>query len=121
MSFSTFSGSATEGSCDLEELADQKMWGLLYEVKTEEFDALDIIAGVYREHLKRIMVTVTDKEGKHLTATTYINSRPGGPFHPLETYTKPILVGAKALELPEEYISELEEIIACAQQQQLGG
>lgn len=116
MCFSKFHDSNTEGSCDLEKLPGNKVWGLRYEISSEEYDALDILAGVDKGHLKRIEIEVTDKDGITLPATTYINPNPGGPFRPTPEYTKPIMVGAKALKLPQEYITELETIIKSAQQ-----
>jgi gamma-glutamylcyclotransferase (GGCT)/AIG2-like uncharacterized protein YtfP len=116
MCFSSFSGDSTNGGCNLEQLLGHKMWGLLYEITKEEFDALDVISGVDKGHFKRINITVADKKGKQFSATTYVNPNPGAPFRPSMEYTRPILVGARALQLPEEYIIELEQIIRSAQQ-----
>jgi len=38
-----------------------------------------------------------------------------GAFSPAAAYTRPILVGARALKLPADYIGKLEEIIASAE------
>lgn len=114
--FSTYSrDSSVQGGCNLEKAIGEEMLGLLYEVTPEELDGLDEISGVHKNYYERITVTVVTEDGKEMPAVTYVMPEPGGPFHPPAAYTRPILVGARALQLPQEYISKLEKIIRSAQ------
>ena len=112
--FSAFHDARDQGSCDLEEMPGHRMWGLLYEMVPEEYDALDVMAGVGKDYLGRIDIAVTNDRGETQAATTYRSPKPGGPFSPSATYTRPILAGARELNLSAEYIRELEEIVAAA-------
>ena len=114
MRFSAFHDAPDQGSCDLEEMAGHRMWGLLYEMVPEEYDALDVMAGVGKGYLGRIDISVTNDHGETRAATTYRSPKPGGPFRPSAAYTRPILAGAQELDLPAEYIGELEDIVAAA-------
>lgn len=113
--FSAFHDAPDQGSCDLEQVPGHAMWGLLYEMVPEEYDALDIMAGVDKGHLSRIDITVTNDGGESRAATTYRSPQPGGPFSPTASYTRPILAGARELGLAADYIGELEGIVAAAQ------
>lgn len=112
--FSAFHDAPEQGSCDLEAAPGHHMWGLLYEMVTEEYDALDIMAGVDKGYLSRIDITVTNEAGESRAATTYRSPQPGGPFSPTAAYTRPILAGARELGLDPGYIAELEDIVASA-------
>ena len=112
--FSAFHDACDQGSCDLEEMPGHRMWGLLYEMVPDEYDALDIMAGVGKDYLGRIDITVTSDRGETQAATTYRSPKPGGPFSPSAAYTRPILAGARELNLSAEYIRELEDIVAAA-------
>ena len=112
--FSAFHDDSTKGSCDLETSKGHRMWGLLYRMVPAEYDALDVMAGVDRGYLSRIDVDVFNADGEQLQATTYKSPQPGGPFSPAESYTRPILDGARELELPPAYIAELDAIVAAS-------
>lgn len=112
--FSAFHDDRSRGSCDLEERPGHRMWGLLYEMVPEEYAALDLMAGVDKGYLARIDITVTNEPGESRAATTYKSPAPGGPFGPSAAYVRPILTGARELDLPAEYVEELEEIVAAA-------
>ena len=103
------------GGCNLEEAAGNEMLGLLYEVTPEELAGLDAISGVDKGYYEQSDVEVV-KDGAKIPVVTYVIPKLGGPFQPAATYTRPILVGARALQLPQEYIAQLEEIIQAAQQ-----
>jgi gamma-glutamylcyclotransferase (GGCT)/AIG2-like uncharacterized protein YtfP len=114
--FATYSRESTGGGCNLEEAAGEEMLGLLYEMSAEALDALDSIAGVDKGYYKKIDVVVTGQDGEGIAAITYVIPEPGGPFRPSAAYTRPILAGARALQLPAEYVAGLETTIEAAQQ-----
>jgi hypothetical protein len=113
--FSTFADAPTQGACNLERVTGHEMWGLLCDMDEEEYDALDLKAGVDKGYLRRIEITVTTEGDEERTVTTYANPPPAGPYRPSAEYTRPILAGAKALALPAAYVEELEHIVATSQ------
>ena len=115
LSFATYSASGTDGGCNLENAVGRETWGVLYEVTPEELQALDLAAGLDKGYYEKIDVVVIDKDGAQISAVTYVIPQPGGPFRPSSAYTRPILVGARDLELPGEYIADLEKIVESAQ------
>ena len=110
--FSRYQSDPTTGSCDIVAHPGHRMWGLLYEMIPDEYDALDRLAGVDKGHLRRIDILVTLAAGQRVAATTYQNPTPAGSFTPTAAYCEPILRGARAIDLPTTYIAELKEIIA---------
>jgi cation transport regulator ChaC len=115
VSFATYSTDSRQGGCNLDKAAGQETWGVLYEVTPEELEALDRAAGLDKGYYEQVDVVVIDKDDEPVPALTYVIPEPGGPFHPSSDYTRPILVGARALQLPQAYVAELEKIIAAAQ------
>ena len=81
----------------------------------EELEVLHRAAGLDKGWYKLVDVVLLDEEGKEVPAVTYIIPNPTGPFCPSASYVRPILVGARALQLPEPYIKELREIIESTQ------
>ena len=113
--FSSYGPDPTKGGCDLKKVEGEELFGLLYEMTAEEFDAFDKIAGVDLGYYRRFEVLVETADGSEVAAWTYVVPEVGGPFSPAAAYTRPILVGARALQLPADYIIKLEEIIASAE------
>ena len=115
LSFSTYGPGSAEGGCNLEGAAGRETWGVLYEVTAEELELLDLVAGLDKGFYEKVDVVVIDEDNEEVPALTYVIPEPGGPFHPSAAYTRPILVGARALELPQAYIADLEKTIEAAQ------
>ena len=116
VSFSRYAQGASGGGCDLQETADEEVLGLLYSLSQEVLRDLDSIAGVDKGYYKRIDVKVATEAGSTREAITYVVPDPMGPFQPSPAYTRPILAGAKVLELPAAYVEKLEGIIWSAQE-----
>lgn len=115
VSFATHGQGSSGGGCNLEEAADEKILGLIYDMSPEALEGLDTIAGVDKGFYKKIDVSVSGQDGVEMPAITYVIPEPGGPFQPSADYTRPILVGARALGLPPAYIGKLESLIQSAQ------
>jgi len=115
LSFATYSPNPSEGGCTLEKVKGHDLYGVLYEVTTQEMEALDLASGHDRGCWKRIKVELIGLKQEKVTADTYLIPNPCGPYHPPASYTEPILRGARAFHLPQEYIGELERIIEAAQ------
>lgn len=102
------------GGCNLEHAPGHEIYGLVYELSDEEYDELDRISGVDRGYYHRVDLTLTTVDGDTITASTYVMPNPGGPFRPTTAYTRPILAGAEALNLPPDYQGELQETVRAA-------
>jgi gamma-glutamylcyclotransferase (GGCT)/AIG2-like uncharacterized protein YtfP len=98
------------GGCNLSPAAGQTVHGVLYDLTDDEFAQLDAVSGVDRGLYERVAVAVETNTGM-ADAETYIIPNPGGPFQPTAAYTRPILVGARALGLPGNYVTELEVMV----------
>jgi hypothetical protein len=116
LGFASYGSLHGQGGCTLEEAPGHEVLGLMFEVDLEELGAMDESAGVDKGWYDRIEITALNEHGDELPATTYVISNPTGPFCPSSTYAKPILLGARALQLPGDYVRELEQIIMSAQQ-----
>lgn len=114
LGFATYSAGSAEGGCTLEEAVGQEMYGVLYEVTPEELEALDLAAGLDKGWYERIDIVVIDEHNEEVTAITYVIPEPGELFHPSSAYKRSILDGARAFQLPREYVADLERIIESA-------
>jgi len=116
IAFARYGQGASGGGCNLQEAEEEEVLGLLFSLSPRELQALDSIAGVPKGYYKKIDVSVIAQDGGNLSAITYVVPEPLGPFQPSPAYTRPILTGAKALQLPPEYLKKLEGIIGAAQE-----
>ena len=72
---------------------------------------LDKISGLDQGLWAIHKITLLDKDSQEITAETYIIPNPSGRHVPPESYTRPILSGARQIPLPLDYIAQLESII----------
>ena len=102
--------SAEGGGCQLLPAPGGTVHGLLYEMPGDALERLDAISGVPTGLYARIDVEVVTANGV-VPAITYVIPSPLGPFAPSPAYVRPILEGARALDLPADYIATLEAAI----------
>lgn len=115
--FGSYGDAGPGGGCHLFPAPEHTVYGLLYELDDDEMRALDTISGVDKGYYDRLDLQVELAGGGTVPSITYVIPNPG-PFHPSESYTVPILSGARDLGLPEEYIRELEATVASALRQE---
>jgi len=115
MGFALCGADPAVGGCTLVEDAGNTMYGVLYSLPEKELADLDAASGVDKGLWATIKITLTNDMGQKVPANTLTIPDPAGPYRPPETYTNPILAGARAWPLPEGYIKRLEEIIRNAQ------
>ena len=115
MGFAVCGADPSVGGCTLVEDSDNTMYGVLYSLPANELADLDAVSGVDKGLWAVIEITLTNDKGQKVPANTLTIPDPAGPYRPPETYTNPILAGARAWPLPEGYIKRLEEIIRNAQ------
>jgi len=111
MGFAVCGADPSMGGCTLVEDPGNTLYGVLYSLSAKELADLEAASGVDKGLWGVIKITLTDDKGQQVPANTLTIPAPGGPYRPPETYTSPILVGARAWPLPAAYIKQLEEII----------
>jgi gamma-glutamylcyclotransferase (GGCT)/AIG2-like uncharacterized protein YtfP len=84
------------------------VWGVLYEVDEGCIANMDRVEGVPTAY-RRERVTVFDDAGQPQEAITYMANRTG-EFLPSRSYLEVILRGARAYDLPAEYVAGLERV-----------
>ena len=116
VSFAAYTADGTRGGCQLLDETGHDVFGLVYELSETEAAHLDDISGVGQDFYTRIEVAVDmlSDGGAALPCVTYVIPQPVLGFRPSTEYVRPILAGARALQLPGEYIAELEASIAAA-------
>ncbi len=115
MGFALCGADPSVGGCTLVEDPGNMMYGILYRLPAKELADLDAASGVDKGLWSTIRITLTNKRGQRVPANTLTIPDPAGPYQPPETYTRPILLGARAWPLPEGYIKQLEDLILNAQ------
>lgn len=80
--------------------------GVLYKINESAFRNLDRAEGA-PVHYRRIQVTVTDREGKAISAEAFIAAKVEKGLRPASHYLKTILDGATEHQLSPEYIDSI--------------
>lgn len=111
MGFALCGADRSVGGCTLVEDPGNTMYGVLYSLPEKELADLDAASGVDKGLWATINITLTNDKGQKVPANTLTIPDPAGPYQPPETYTNPILLGARAWPLPPAYIKQLEDII----------
>lgn len=99
------------GGCTLTKDSDNTMYGLLYKMPLNERQILDKASGYDTGLWSKLDITVLDNNDNPVPANTSVIPNPSGAHAPPESYTRPILSGAKSIPLPADYIAQLEAII----------
>jgi hypothetical protein len=108
----------TKGGCTLVDASENIMCGILYKMSLADRQNLDKISGVDQGLWAIHQITLSDEDNQEFAADTYIIPNPSGPHVPPESYTRPILSGARQIPLPNGYIAQLESIIKGEAQKQ---
>lgn len=108
LAFTRYSRQRRGGSADIVEDNAAEVWGVLYEVDEACVHNMDRVEGVPIAY-RRERVSVVNDAGEAREALTYIANRTGD-FLPSKSYLEVILRGARAYDLPPEYIAALEEL-----------
>jgi gamma-glutamylcyclotransferase (GGCT)/AIG2-like uncharacterized protein YtfP len=111
MGFAVCGADPSVGGCTLVEDPGNTMYGVLYSLPAKELAELDAASGVDKGLWATIKITLINDKGQKVPANTLTIPDPAGLYRPPETYTTPILVGARAWPLSSAYIKQLEEII----------
>jgi gamma-glutamylcyclotransferase (GGCT)/AIG2-like uncharacterized protein YtfP len=108
--FNYYSTNYKGGVTGIEPALNKLVRGAVYEIPPDEMEHLDIIEGVQRGTYYRHPIMVISEEGEPMLAHIYRTTNPRGPFKPTKEYLNYIVEGAKALGLPQEYISQFSNV-----------
>ena len=100
------------GKCDVVDSGNyqDKVYGVLYKIRADELSELDRFeANGYG--YKRQNTFVTTDSGENLEAEIYIATNIDPNIRPYYWYKEHVVRGAKENELPETYISMLNEVV----------
>ncbi len=100
-----------QGGCHLESFPGNTMYGVLYELPEKELKDLDQLSGHGDGLWTGMKIHLINEKGEKIPAQTYIIPTPGDDFSPSEVYVRPILKGLNDLPIPEEYKTQVKEII----------
>jgi len=96
------------GRANLVDSPGDEVWGVLYEVETDQLVALDRTEGGY----ERQEVSVITEQGQTIQAVVYISDQLTDTPIPYDWYKQLIVSGAREHQLPEHYIELLEALPA---------
>ncbi|NNG01833.1 MAG: gamma-glutamylcyclotransferase [Desulfobacteraceae bacterium] len=114
LGFATCAADTGIGGCTLEKVPGYTTVGMLYTMPRSDKDALDAASGLDRELWADFPVLLEKPAGGTVSSVTFTIPKTAGPWVPPETYTAPILRGARQLNLDPAYIEDLQNIIAAA-------
>lgn len=101
--------------CTLDRASGAETWGVQYELSDADMATLDNAAGIPLGHWEHKAIVLHDAKGQQHASVTYVIPAASGPYAPPASYVSPIYKGAKAFDLPGNYVRELERIIVDAQ------
>lgn len=104
------------GGCTLLVDANNVMYGVLYGMPADERKHLESVSGLDRGLWAARKVTLWDENDRTVSADTFYIPEASGSHVPSAAYVRPILAGAREVELPADYIDQLDAIVAQARQ-----
>ena len=97
--------------CDICPKEGSSVYGVVFEIDTNDLDALDMCEGNGKGY-KRIKLPVTLDSGAVIHAETYKATAIDRNLKPYTWYLRHVVEGARNAPLPEEYIAALESVEA---------
>jgi gamma-glutamylcyclotransferase (GGCT)/AIG2-like uncharacterized protein YtfP len=107
LAFTRYDRAEKGGVADIVADAGSQVWGALYDIHDKCLRALDDYEGAPRAY-RRETVRVADDKGREHDAIAYVANKTGD-FAPSRTYLAQLIRGARAHDLPEEYVRAIEE------------
>ena len=107
LAFTRYDRAEKGGVADIVAEAGAQVWGALYDIDDQCLRALDDYEGAPRAYRRETLRVADDRGGEH-EAIAYVANKTGA-FAPSRAYLAQITRGARAHELPDEYVKSLEE------------
>lgn len=95
---------------NIEQSAKSEVWGVLYRITRKDLIWLEATEGVGRGRYRPLWTEATDKGGIRLPCVTYIAKGEDADGRPSLRYITLLRDGARAHELPQEWIAFLDKI-----------
>ena len=96
------------GYANIRETANEKVFGVVYELTDEDIKKLDSYEGVPKDYEKKFVEIELGGAGKRIKCFTYVAVKTDDNLKPKKEYLKRIIEGAKENNIPEEYIKEIK-------------
>ena len=109
LDFTRYSRRRQGGVADIVPSSGDEVWGVVYDIPSDELPALDRKEGVPNAY-QRAIVSVITPSGERAEALTYTVVHKVPTESPSERYLALILKGAREWGLPAEYVLMLEQI-----------
>ena len=109
LDFTRYSQRRRGGVADVVPSNGDEVWGVLYDIPSDELPALDRKEGVPNAY-QRQDVRVIVQSGERAEALTYTVVQKVPTQLPSQSYIDLILKGAREWKLPAEYVRKLEQI-----------
>ena len=110
LGFTRFSKNRGGGVADLVVAPGSLVWGAIFDLTHDGFEALDKAEGVHVEAYRRERCMVTASDGSLISAWTYVVVNRQPEVAPSHMYWRLLVDGAKEAGLPLEYVKTLEAI-----------
>lgn len=110
LGFTRFSKNRGGGVADLVVAPGSLVWGAIFDLTHDGFEALDKAEGVHVEAYRRERFTVTASDGALVSAWTYVVVNKVPEVAPSHMYWRLLVDGAEEAGLPPEYVKTLEAI-----------
>jgi hypothetical protein len=88
--------------------ADAEVWGVVWEIDVTDLSVLDPHEGGY----ERARVRVEASDGTRVEVEVYVSERLTEDLVPYDWYLEHVLRGARAHDLPEDYVARIEAVIS---------
>lgn len=100
---------SVKGSIEQTNNADDKVWGVVFEIDEKEKEKLDDAEGLGKGY-NETMIDVLGADGQVIKAQVYMADAAAidNILHPYDWYKEYVVSGAKENELPDGYVSNLE-------------
>ena len=89
---------------------DAEVWGVLYRISRADLIHLDSTEGVPGRRYRQLWCEAEDREGNRVEAVTYIADGKERDGNPSLRYLTLLRDGARAHDLPEQYLRFLESV-----------
>ena len=113
--FRCYSTDLRGGISSIIEAPGEMVHGVIYDIESEEIEALDILEDVPLGLYRRDSFLVFGEDGQWHRAELYRVSDPAGPFAPARRYVEWMIAGANMHGLDADYIEKLVALRADAQ------
>ncbi len=112
LEFRQYSDDPSRCGCELADAPGQDLWGVVYDLTSEDMQRLNEISGVPQGWYEQIPITVVASDGSQIETTTYRLVDPGDLQTPDDDYIGLVRDGSAGAGLPAAYVEGLHRYLA---------